>query len=292
MLTYLVLAILVTLGIFYCSVTIFNQTFLFIYLFIEYRVGAINAPNDYPPVPISRYFCNYCIELFYVLGKYYLLPLRFQNFSITKNRNSNTAILLVHGYCRNQTDWWWLRKQFNNIPCPIFCVNLAPKFAAIDEIALQSLPREIDLIKKQTGCEKIILIGHSMGGLVSCYYSEFLDLNKHVIAVITIASPLYGTTVSVSGRGENAQQMCPKSKFLEGLREKMNADPKKYYQIITRLDNIVFPWRSALLESTPATQQYILPNTAHLSLLHSKPIAIQLNAWLQDILNLKNSQSP
>lgn len=284
MLIYFAVAILATLGLASFILTLFNQVFLFIFLYIEYNLGAIYKPIDYPPVATSRYLKNYCQELFYVMGKYYLLPLKWINLSITNNRTSKTAILLVHGYCRNQSDWWWMRRQFKNINCPIFTVNLEDEFDSIEELASTSLQHKIEDIKQQINCENIILIGHSMGGLVSSYYNEFLDAANMIKAVITIASPLHGTKVSVMGQGENAKQMLPQSEFLETLLEKINKHPDNYYQIATKFDNIVFPWRSALVKNTSESQQVVFSDKAHLSILHSKEVAEQLNVWVNEII--------
>lgn len=285
MLIYLAVAVLATLGLLSFSITLLNQTFLFIYLYIEYNLGYIYQATDYPPIAISRYLKNYWIELFYVMGKYYLLPLKWCDLSIINNRTSKTAILLIHGYCRNQSDWWWLRKQFNDNNCPIFTVNLEADFESIAELTRTSLPQKIADIQQQTNCTDIILVGHSMGGLVASYYNEFLDTTRMVRAIITIASPLHGSKVSVIGKGENAKQMLPQSKFLDALREKINNHPERYYQIATQLDNIVFPWRSTLLDGTPRSQQLVLPDAAHLSLLHSQEVAKQLNLWVKEILS-------
>jgi pimeloyl-ACP methyl ester carboxylesterase len=283
MITTLILLFLMFLGLGFFGLIIATHTFVFMYLYVEYNLGTIYDHESFPVIPIKRYFKDYWLELYYLLGKYYLLPLKWVSLSVTKNRTSDVAILLVHGYCRNQSDWLWMRKKFNNINCPIFTVNLQPNLSSIENIANGSLPQKIAAIQQQTNCKKIILIGHSMGGLVASYYSEFLDPEKLITAVITIASPLYGTKISVSAQGDNAKEMCPESEFLLALRKRMHQSSHKYYQIGSKFDNIVFPWRSAFFEHATAQQQLLIPATTHLALLHSTVVAQQLNNWVKDI---------
>lgn len=257
-----------------------QHTFLFTYLYIDRTLNTLRDPERYPRISLWTYFNNYWPELFYQFGKFYLYPLKF--FNINRNIYKNkTAVLLIHGYGRNQTDWLWLRKKIGELP--IFTVNLHPDFAAIERITQNSIPTVIDRIKQKTNCEKIILVGHSMGGLVASYYSEYLDENDLISDIITIASPLHGTKISVMGYGENAKQMCPGSNFLTSLRHKIHHSSKNYYQIASQFENLLFPWDSALLPDTAEDCKLIIKFVPHLSLLHDIDVATQLKIWLNTI---------
>ncbi len=254
-----------------------NEFFLFCFLLVDYSLGAMQNTRDYPPVPMNFYFKNYWTEIWYVLGKYYLWPLKFFNLTVNAKKKSNTAILLIHGYYRHQADWYWFRKQLAKHNHPIFMVNLSPALGSIEDITKQSLPDKIAQIKQETGCDRIILIGHSMGGLVASYYATHLDQAGLISTIITIGSPFYGTKISIMGAGENAKQMCPGSVFLVNLRERVKQNSHKIFQVLTRFDNIVFPWRSASLDDIPENQQLILPTAGHLAMLHSEEVVSHIN---------------
>lgn len=257
-----------------------QHTFLFTYLYIDRSLNTLRDPERYPRISLWTYFNNYWPELFYQFGKFYLYPLKF--FNISRNIGKNkTAVLLIHGYGRNQTDWLWLRKRIGDLP--IFTVNLHPDFSAIEEITETSIPKAISIIQQKTACEKIVLVGHSMGGLVASYYSEYLDTQNLISDIITIASPLHGTKISVMGYGENAKQMCPGSSFLNNLRHKIHKSSKNYYQIASQFENLLFPWDSALLPDTTKNCKLIIKFVPHLSLLHDKDVAKQLKSWLNNI---------
>jgi len=285
MLIYIVLLCLVIPVLILFGIIFFNNLAVFNLLMFEYFLGTLNNPKEYPPVKLTQYIKNFWRELFYVTSKYLYRPFKWFNLSVKGDKQATTAILLVHGYCRHQSDWLYMRKQFKNTGCPVFTINLTPCFASIATIANESLPKKIAMIKKSTGCYNIILIGHSMGGLAASYYSEFLDTENSVRAVITIASPLHGTKVSVAAAGQNGKEMCPNTEFVQTLCERMRQSPHKYYHVLSRLDNMIFPWRSALLDSTPESQKLILSRASHLQLLHIKEVATQLNAWVRGIVS-------
>lgn len=275
----LLLAILSIYGLIAIYITA-QHTFLFTYLYIDRSLNTLRDPERYPRISLWVYFNNYWPELFYQFGKFYLYPFKFINLSRNTHKNK-IAVLLIHGYGRNQTDWLWLRKQIGNLP--IFTVNMHPDFAPIEQITKNSIPKTIAKIQHKTSCEKLVLIGHSMGGLVASYYSEYLDPKNLVTDVITIASPLHGTKISIMGYGENAKQMCPGSKFLSDLRHKIHHSAKNYYQIASQFENLLFPWDSALLPDTPDEGKLIIKLIPHLSLLHDKNVAAHLQTWLHKI---------
>jgi len=273
------LIILVIFGVL-LSFHVINHLFVFVYLYIEYGLENIKDPQLYPAVPLKLLLKNFCLEFWYVNSKYFLYPYKFCNLTENLAKNS-TAILLIHGYVRNQSDWLWFIKKLAPAGHPIYAVNLAPSFGSIQEITSNSLPKKIQQIKKETDCQQVILIGHSMGGLVASYYSEYLDESGLIKNVITIATPYHGTKLSIVAAGANGEQMLPGSKFNTELRDKISKSSRNYYQVASRFDNIVFPWQSVLLETSPLEQQLVLPFASHLGLLHSKTVITQIVDWLQ-----------
>lgn len=260
---------------------IFAHTFLFLYLYIDLKLRTWRDPQTYAPIPTNTFLKNYCCELWYILGKIYLYPWRFADLTV-HNNPSKYAVLLIHGYGRCQTDWLWLRKQLPK-HMPVFLVNLKPAFSTIEKITIQSLPGVISNIRQQTGCEKVILIGHSMGGIVASFYKEFMDHQQEIAAVIAIGSAFHGTKIAILGLGENAREMCPGSEFLNSLRHKIQRQHQNYFQISTQFENLISPWESSVLPELAADHSLVLRTVPHLSMLHNAEVATQLNRWLDQI---------
>lgn len=274
--------LITALYIFVGFITI-SHLFTFVYLYIETSLGQLTDPDQYPNPTYTDYIINCAREFIYMSGKYYLYALKYINLTLNQEKLVNnpkpTAILLIHGYLRNQGDWWWFRKQLTNLPCPIYTVNLEPAYGTIQEITEHSIAKKIAEIKTDSNCEEIILIGHSMGGLVASYYSEFLDKDNLIKKIITIGTPFHGTKLCVAAAGENAKQMYPDSKFSQELISKINISSKQYYQVLSQFDNLVFPWRSAILDNSRTTK-FILPLSSHLGMLHCRKVIKQILYWL------------
>ena len=263
--------------------TIIVQYFTFIYLFIENKLGIIEKPSEYIEIPTKNFIKNYIKEYVLVMSKFFLLPYKHINISANVTTNCDHAILLVHGFSRSQTDWlWFIKKLSKQTTLPIFATNIIPNKAPIQQLAI-SLETKIQEIKSLTACKKIILIGHSMGGLISSYYSEFMDNNDEVKTVITIGTPFHGTKIAVAAHGANMQQMQPNNQFLLKLCTSIATSKKKYFNIATQMDNLVFPWQSCLLENN-AENQKVFQHQSHLGLIFSKHVIQQIHQWIATIL--------
>jgi pimeloyl-ACP methyl ester carboxylesterase len=89
-----------------------------------------------------------------------------------------------------------------------------------------TLSKEVDAVLRATNKDKVIIVAHSMGGIVSRYYIKYDGGQTKVDKIITISSPHYGTRTLYSvlgpisyillGATESAQ-MKQGSSFLQAL---------------------------------------------------------------------------
>ena len=75
----------------------------------------------------------------------------------------------------------------------------------------------IDDVLAQTGADKLVLVGHSMGGLVCRDYLAIHGGDK-VDRLITLATPHQGSQLAALGLGANAREMEPGSGWLQRFR--------------------------------------------------------------------------
>jgi hypothetical protein len=77
-----------------------------------------------------------------------------------------TIVLFIHGLVSSAGVWWLFAKRFQqHFPCQIDTIELGPAFQSLD-LATQRLTTKIALLEARKPA-RIILIGHSMGGLVA-----------------------------------------------------------------------------------------------------------------------------
>jgi len=146
-------------------------------------------------------------------------------------------VLLVHGYFSEPKMWNTMKLKLENEGYIVYCSDYAPgsgKWNAngnIKEYAV-ILSKEIDDIKSETGVEKVDLVVHSMGGLISRWYTTH-GYKNDVRKLIMIATPnhgselcsdTYATMLSIFLNipldyhiGKARTQMIPGSTFLNEL---------------------------------------------------------------------------
>ncbi len=179
---------------------------------------------------------------------------------------SKTPVLFVHGYFCNRGLWWRTMARLRAQGIYSRAISLEPPFASIDALAGQ-LDAEIEANLKGSASGKLILVTHSMGGLVARAY-----LKRHgstrVAKLITLACPHHGTRIAYLGSGRNAREMEPGSPWLGALAESETiAIP--FVNVWSTHDNFVAPQISSRLEGA---QENVLGGLGHLSFVFSERV--------------------
>lgn len=187
-------------------------------------------------------------------------------------------ILLVHGYVNHGSAWNFLMRHLKAVGLgPLYTINLGYPFRSI-RLYAEQVKQRADQILDETKAPSLILIGHSMGGLISAWYATKLDSSHRVSHLITIASPFQGTPMARVGLGSNAREMEPNSPLLEELKAAMILNPRiRFHHIATKSDQLVIPGDSAILPEHP---HFVMEDIGHASLLYSKRVAHQISKWL------------
>lgn len=185
-------------------------------------------------------------------------------------------LLLVHGYVNDSCVWLYHKRMLALRKLgPIYSINLGHPFRSIRHYAAKVQLKIADIVR-ETGRKDLILVGHSMGGLV-CSLAALPGMK-----VITIGSPLKGAPLARIGIGPNAREMEPGSHLLKEIEKKITSSPEiSFYHIATKSDQLVIPFHSALVNDNPE-RQFILEDIGHQSLLFSKRVSHKLAEWSQD----------
>ncbi|HEY5801989.1 MAG TPA: alpha/beta fold hydrolase, partial [Burkholderiaceae bacterium] len=160
-------------------------------------------------------------------------------------------VLLVHGWGCNGGYWRGMSKAMSDARISHRAINLEPVLCAIDDYVPQ-LAKAVQDWAADTGSERIVIVAHSMGGLVSRAYLAQAGDSK-VAHCITIGSPHHGTGLANHGIGLNCKQMrwqpgLGPSEWLTALAARDTATRAGITSICSRHDNIVSPPSSSVLE--------------------------------------------
>ncbi len=154
-------------------------------------------------------------------------------------------VLLVHGYGCNGGFWAALRALLQRERISHDTVDLEPVTAPLDDYVAQ-VECAVQRLLAATGAPRIVVVAHSMGGLVVRAWLRRHG-GRNVARVVTVGTPHHGTGLAALGIGANARQMRRDSGWLAQLAQ----DDTAYRPLITSLwswhDNIVAPATSCQL---------------------------------------------
>lgn len=146
-------------------------------------------------------------------------------------------VLLIHGYGCARPAWWYLSRRLQTAGWLVATIDLEPVYASIDDY-LAPLAHRIDAVLAETGADQLILVGHSMGGLVARAYVQRFGLAR-VARLVTLGTPHLGSRLAHIGFGENACQMRPGSAWLQAIAA--SAARPDTVVIYSPHDNFVMP---------------------------------------------------
>ena len=131
--------------------------------------------------------------------------------------------------------------------------------APIPELANQ-VKSQVDALIEKHGCERIDLVGFSMGALASRYYVQRCGGRDRIRRFISISGPHAGTWVAYALPFEGVRQMRPGSSLLREL----DADEDPFGEVevhclYTILDLMIVPAISSVLRGARSIHRLRVP---------------------------------
>jgi pimeloyl-ACP methyl ester carboxylesterase len=216
-------------------------------------------------------------------------------------------VVLIHGFGCNSGYWHSMSRALRMAGIPHHAVSLEPVFGDIESF-VPAVHAAVEELCRASGSNRIVLLGHSMGGLVAraylCAYGP-----ARIARVITLGTPHHGTRLAAFGAGLNSEQMVwtsirddKRSKSnepidgsnsaiseLNGPSGGTNGFPSRWLQQLAAREN---PASYTLFTSiyshhdniiSPQTSSY-LPGARNIELHGIGHVALGLNARVQQIV--------
>lgn len=178
-------------------------------------------------------------------------------------------VLLLHGYGCNSGYWSHLVPRLDAAGISHASVDLEPLTGDIDGYA-PLVERAVEALCAATGADKVIIVAHSMGGLVARAWMRACGTGR-VARVITLGTPHHGTCLAAFGLGLNAAQMRravrdepPECAWLRALAGGEDAAARALVtSIFSHHDNIIAPQTSSEL---PGARNLAFGGVGHVAL--------------------------
>ena len=174
-------------------------------------------------------------------------------------------VLLIHGYLCNRGFWWWMRKKLEQAGYAVGTVTLEPVFGDIDAYA-EGVRARIEELVAETGAARVVVVGHSMGGLACRAYMRRFGAGR-VARLVTLGTPHGGTRIANFGLGHNARQMRHASDWLGALGAE--ACPVPVTAVWSAHDTIVAPQDNGRLSGA---REIALGGLGHMAMAFSPRI--------------------
>ncbi|WP_066115787.1 triacylglycerol lipase [Geminocystis sp. NIES-3709] len=188
------------------------------------------------------------------------------------------SILMVHGITDTGNVFNSMKSYFQDKGYTIYTIDLIPNFGTAD---LRDLAQQVKLYidSKFNSEEKIILLGFSMGGLVTRYYLQRLNGLEKVDQYISISAPNNGTNLAYFVPLKGILQMRPYSKFLQDLNQdvKETLGKIKCLTLWTPFDTMIIPAKSSLLN---LGKEVRVPVLIHKWMLSDNRVFLKIDSFL------------
>jgi len=178
-------------------------------------------------------------------------------------------VLLLHGIGCNAAVWTSMRDYLDGEGLgPVYALSYGPPFDAIETFAPQ-VADKLDANERATGARSVVIVGHSMGGLVARSYIRRYGGGR-VRRLVTVGTPHAGSMHAWLMHGASLTEMRPGSAYLAGLASPQPAEEDvPTVSIWSWHDSMVTPQTSSRL---PWAENIVLTAIAHNALIGNREV--------------------
>lgn len=193
-----------------------------------------------------------------------LLPERETN-------GTGTPVVLVHGLFHNRSAWLFMERRLRRAGFTNLHTYQYNSFTKDFEPAVHGLLRKLDRVLAANPDGKVILIGHSLGGLVSRCAAGNRQYRDRIAGLVTLGSPHKGSDLAWFGGNRMARDLIPGRHIAQSV-ERMPDPECPRFGIYTLTDDYVFPL-SMLRTGRPGWEERICSPMGHVWMLYSREVA-------------------
>jgi triacylglycerol lipase len=187
---------------------------------------------------------------------------------------NDRLVVLISGWSKPDFLWWPMTRRFEDCGYDVMRLQFPHRgLGAIEECAMEAHPV---LLAAKEHYEHLIVVGHSMGGLIGRYLIQVLGLEAD--AYVSIATPHHGTMFGKYALfSQSAQQMDRDSEFLKTLNSLPWPSDLPTLALQAQFEEIVWPSSSTEFENAVNVK---VDRSLHGSIILKEQTFLEIWAWL------------
>ncbi len=190
---------------------------------------------------------------------------RFEPGELVKGK---PLIILTHGLIGRSAHFWFMRRRLSRAAPNVLTFEYEAFSAPLPDLALE-LRDFLLRVRSKTGMTEVILVGHSLGGLLSYEYAKQFEQSGEVKAVITMGAPFRGSRLSAMGLTQTARALHPTSPLISEI---VNSQPgAKLYSIYSKYDQLIMPYTNS--EHPSARKNIEIDTCGHTGFFYERSVA-------------------
>jgi pimeloyl-ACP methyl ester carboxylesterase len=193
-------------------------------------------------------------------------------------------VLLVHGLVDNRSVFSVMNRGLRRRGFTHVCTwNYSPLLTDIARGAAD-LGAHIERICEQTGHDRVHVVGHSLGGLISRYYVQRQGGDRRVESLVTLGTPHHGSVWAHVVPTPLIRQLRPDSPVIQELDEPAPGCRTPVTAIYSDLDQMVVPTSSGRCDHPDLQARNVLfRGVGHISLPRHRGVVDEVAATLAGV---------
>jgi len=193
-------------------------------------------------------------------------------------------VLLVHGLVDNRSVFSVMNRGLRRRGFTHVCSwNYSPLLTDIARGA-DDLGRHIEGICEQTGHDRVHVVGHSLGGLISRYYVQKRGGDRRVESLVTLGTPHHGSVWAHVVPTPLIRQLRPASPVIRELDEPAPGCRTPITAIYSDLDQMVVPTSSGRCDHADLQARNVLVRgVGHMSLPRDRRVVDEVATTLAGV---------
>jgi pimeloyl-ACP methyl ester carboxylesterase len=202
-------------------------------------------------------------------------------------------VLLVHGLVDNRSVFSVMNRSLRRRGFSQICTwNYSPLLTDIARGAAD-LGAYVERICEQTGHDRVHVVGHSLGGLISRYYVQRQGGDRRVESLVTLGTPHHGSLWAHVVPTPLIRQLRPGSPVIQELDEPAPGCRTPVTAIYSDLDQMVVPTSSGRCDHPDLQARNVLfRGIGHMSLPRDRGVVDEVAATLAGVRRTLVASTP